>query len=96
MDRYPGGYVLLRGGYWTQHWDEILNLIRNQEAQAQRSRPLHRILWVEPHDGEMEIATTTAHLARRLGKAIHSAHKGDLTIHQPKGEPLVRVVWERD
>jgi len=96
IDRYPGGYVFLQGGYWQNHWDEILNLVKNQEEEARRSRPLQRILWIEPKDGEVEIATTTPHLARRLGKAIQSAHKGELTIHQATGEPLVRLVWRRD
>ncbi len=96
IDRYPGGYVYLRGEYWTDHRDEIMNLVHNQEEEARRSRPLNRILWIEPRDEELEIATTTAHLARRLGKAIQSAHKGELTIHQAEGEPLVRLVWRRD
>ena len=96
IDRYPGGYLLLQGGYWQGRWNEILNLVRNQEKEAGRTRPLHRILWIEPKGGEVEIATTTPNLARRLGKAIQSAHKGELTIHQAEGEPLVRLVWRRD
>lgn len=96
IDRYPGGYVHLRGAYWRAHWQEILNLVKNQEEEASRTRPLQRILWIEPQGEEMEIATTTAHLARRIGKAIQSAHKGDLSIHQPEGEPLVRLVWRRE
>ncbi|MGC9529853.1 MAG: BCAM0308 family protein [Candidatus Bipolaricaulaceae bacterium] len=96
LDRYPGGYVYLRGGYWPAHREEIMNLVRNQEGEAQKQRPLNRILWIESRGEELEIATTTGHLARRLGKAVQSAHKGEVSFHQAEGEPLVRVVWERE
>lgn len=96
IDHYPGGFVHLRGDYWPAHREEIINLMRNQEEESQRSRPLNRILWIEPKGEELEVATTTEHLARRLGKALHSAHKGEVSIHQPAGEPFVRVVWRRD
>ena len=46
IDRYPRGYLLTQGGYWQGRWEEILNLVKKQE-EARRTRPLHRILWIE-------------------------------------------------
>ena len=79
IDRYPGGYLLIQGGYWQGRWEEILNLVKKQE-EARRTGPLHRILWIEPKDGEV----TAPNLARRLGKAVQPAHSPFI---RPKGNP---------
>jgi NMD protein affecting ribosome stability and mRNA decay len=96
IDRYPAGLVLLRGGYLTKHHQEILNIARNQAASAAAARPLQRIMWIEEEEDRMEIATTNGHLAQRIGKAIGSACKGDLTIKHAAGDQLVRVYWSRE
>ena len=80
IDRYPGGYLLIQGGYWQGRWEEILNLVKNQEEEARRTGPLHHILWIESKDGEV----TAPNLARRLGKAIQSAHSPFI---RPKASP---------
>ncbi|HIC95709.1 TPA: ATPase [Candidatus Bipolaricaulota bacterium] len=96
VDRYPGGIVYLSGGYLLKNEGEIMNLVRNQEEQARAKRPLQRIMWVEWKDEGIEIATTNHHLARRIGRAINSAHAGRLVIKQKAGENFVRVYWERE
>jgi hypothetical protein len=53
-------------------------------------------MWVKEGQGEVEIATTNSHLALRIGKAIKSASKGDLTIKRAAEDQLVRVYWERE
>jgi NMD protein affecting ribosome stability and mRNA decay len=94
-DRFPGGIVYLSGGYLWDKEEEIMNIVRNQEEQAKAKRPLQRIMWVERGEGGIEIATTNQHLARRIGRAVNSAHAGDLAIKQKVGENFVRVYWER-
>ncbi len=96
QDRYPGGLLYLSGSYLATKRDEILNLVRNQEEEANKRRPLQRILWIKEGEDGMEIATTTPHLAMRLGKAIHSAHKGDLEMQPLEGEYMVRLFWRRE
>jgi len=96
IDRYPAGLVVLRGAYLKKHHQEILNIARNQAASAAAARPLQRIMWVKEGQGEVEIATTNGHLALRIGKAIKSASKGDLTIKRAAEDQLVRVYWERE
>ncbi|HDC92586.1 MAG TPA: ATPase [Candidatus Acetothermia bacterium] len=95
-DRYPGGLLYLGGSYLAEKRDEILNLVRNQEEEARRQRPLQRVLWIKDEGDEVEIATTTPHLAMRIGRAIHSAHKGDLEIKPLEDEYMVRLFWRRD
>jgi len=96
LDRNPAGLILLRGGYFSAHREEIMNLVRNQAEAAATTRPLQRIMWVEERDEGVEIATTDPHLATRIAKAIGSAYKGRLEIKQAPQEPLVRCYWERD
>lgn len=95
-DRYPGGIVYLSGAYLRAKEGEIMNIVKNQEEQAKAKRPLQRIMWVERRDEGIEIATTNQHLARRIGRAVNSAHAGDLVIKQKAGENFVRIYWERE
>jgi NMD protein affecting ribosome stability and mRNA decay len=96
VDRQPGGMIYLSGQYLKEKEEEIMNIVRNQEEQARAKRPLQRIMWVEKGDEGIEIATTNQHLARRIGRAVNSAHSGDFTIKQTSGENFVRVYWERE
>ena len=96
IDRYPAGLVNLEGSYFEEKRDEILNIVRNQEAAVCATRPLQRILWIEEKKGAVEIATTNSHLALRIGKAVHSACKGDLVVKRAGEDPLVRVFWTRE
>jgi len=96
VDRQPGGLVYLSGRYLWEREEEIMNIVRNQEEQAKAKRPLQRIMWIEKRDDAIEIATTSQHLARRIGRAVGSAHAGELEIKQATGERFVRVYWERE
>jgi hypothetical protein len=92
----PAGLLELSGDYLAKHRDEILNIARNQAASVAATRPLQRILWIEEKGGPIEIATTNPHLALRIGRAIRSACKGELTVKQAGRDSLVRAYWERE
>ncbi|MCX6096057.1 MAG: BCAM0308 family protein [Candidatus Bipolaricaulota bacterium] len=96
IDRMPAGLLGLSGDYLAKHRDEILNIARNQAASVAATRPLQRILWIEEKGGSIEIATTNPHLALRIGRAIRSACKGELTVKQAERDSLVRAYWERE
>ncbi len=96
QDRNPGGVVYLNGSYLQTHRDEILNTAKNQEKLARESRPLQRIMWIKHGSDGLEIATTNVHLARRIGEAIHHAHKGNLDIKYSEGDRFARIYWHRD
>jgi len=96
IDRLPGGVIRLSGRYLREHADEILNIVHNQAAAAAEQRPLQRIMWIEEDEGTTEIATTSGHLAARIGKAIAGACKGTLRIKRARDDQLTRVYWERE
>ncbi len=91
----PHGIVTLRGDYWVMHKDEILNLIHNEEQRTVGDNPLARIMSIREEDEHLIIETTNEALAQRIGKRVHSAHKGNVDYKWPNGNHLVRVDWER-
>jgi hypothetical protein len=95
IDRLPAGLLYLSGPYLEQHREEILNIVNNQSTSAAAQRPLQRVMWIEKTKDTTEIATTSSHLAQRIGKAIEDACKGTLTIKHADEAQLVRLYWER-
>ncbi|SHL06885.1 BCAM0308 family protein [Rhodothermus profundi] len=95
-DRYPAGYVELKGAFLSAHQEEILNLVRNLEAQEKQARPLERILQLELQNGCCYVTTTGVHLARRIGEALARAYQGKLSFAYADGDRVIRVQWRRD
>ena len=95
-DGVPEGLIYLSGEYLEEHKKEILNIAKNNEEKARTTRPLQRIMWIDNDKENIEIATTSEHLARRIGKAVNRAHSGELDIKSAKEDRLVRVYWNRN
>ena len=95
-EKTPEGIIHLSGRYLNEHKREIINIAKNRESRAQETRPLQRIMWMRKDGDSIEIATTSEHLARRIGKAVKDAHDGELDINSGKNQRLTRVYWERD
>lgn len=93
--RDPQGVIYLRGDYWKQHRDDIMNLVHNEERRGTNVNPLERVMAVREENGALIIDTTTEKLAQRIGRAIHSAHKGEIEYKWGETNQLVRVYWER-
>lgn len=93
--RDPQGVVTLKGDYWLQHETDIINLIRNEEDRGTNTNPLERIIDIRREGDILVVETTTEKLAQRIGRAVHSAHKGDVEYKWSDGNQLVRVYWER-
>lgn len=94
-DRYPAGYVTLRGSFLREHREEVLGLLRHVEAREKADHPLHRIIGTREEEGALEITTTDMHLARALGDALHRAYRGELEYRYAKEDSLLRVAWSR-
>jgi NMD protein affecting ribosome stability and mRNA decay len=94
-DRFPAGYVTLKGEFFAAHRDEIVHLARNREAHEKAEHPLERIMGIEDVEGGVQITTTDTHLARDIGEAVHAAYKGELEFRYNKEENLLRVYWRR-
>lgn len=96
-DDCPAGIVSLSGGFLQAHKEEILGLVRNQEALEKGEHPLHRIMSIAEEDGgTVVIKTTDIHLPRRIGEALHSAYEGALDFHYEEETYFVRVAWSRE
>lgn len=93
--RDPQGIVTLRGDYWPQHREEILNLVRNEELRAMHDNPLERIVDIREQNGALIIETTNEKLAQRIGRAVYKAHKGEIEYKWSQDNNLVRVEWSR-
>jgi len=94
-DRFPAGYVTLKGAFLGTHRDEILHLVRHREATEKADHPLERIMAIEDSGDGVVVTTTDTHLARNIGEAVHAAYKGELEFHYNKEENLLRVHWTR-
>ncbi|MCU0764815.1 MAG: BCAM0308 family protein [Burkholderiaceae bacterium] len=94
-DRYPAGYVVLKGDFLAGHREEVLQLARHREAKEKAEHPLERIMAVEDVEGGVQITTTDTHLARDIGEAVYSAYRGELEYHYNKEQNLLRVHWAR-
>ena len=95
-DNFPGGIVTLTGDYVLLHKQELLNLIKNEEARARGSNPLERVMSVkETGYGGMVISTTNEKMAQRIGRAIRKAFSGKVTYQWSHDNKLARVDWAR-
>jgi hypothetical protein len=92
-DKYPAGYVTLKGEFFVTHRAEILQLVRHREAREKAEHPLQRVMDIEDIDDGVLVTTTDIHLARDIGEAMDAAYKGELEYHYNKDENLLRVLW---
>ena len=94
-DRFPAGQIELKGSFFDEHRDEILNLVHNIEDREKADRPLERIMSVEAERDHTMVTTTGIHVARRIGEALSRAYKGDLSYQYAEAEKRIRVYWQR-
>jgi hypothetical protein len=95
-DNFPGGIVTLKGDYVLPHKQDLMNLIKNEEARARGFNPLERVMSVKENGyGSIVISTTNEKLAQRLGRAIKKAFHGEVAYHWSHDNKLARVDWER-
>ncbi len=94
-EKYPAGYLELKGSFLKEHREEMLNLIRNEEKDEKGEHPLERIMDITEAEEQTLITTTGIHIARRIGEAVSRAYKGDLSFTYGDGEKSIRVLWDR-
>lgn len=96
QDHFPAGYVTIKGAFFKDHRDEILQLINNKADRERENRPLQRIMAIEDVRDGLQVTTTDSHLARGIAEALQSAYKGDLKLRYSRDENLVRATWSRN
>ena len=94
-DKFPAGYVTLKGEFFLAHREQVLQLVKNREAKEKAEHPLERIMGVEDTADGTTVTTTNTHLARDIAEALHHAYKGDLDYHYNKEDNLLRASWSR-
>jgi NMD protein affecting ribosome stability and mRNA decay len=94
-DRFPGGYVTLKGPFVQAHRDELKKLVEAREEHEKAEHPLERVMGIGERAGSLEITTTGNHLARAIANAVRAAYDGTLKVRYEADENLVRAVWTR-
>lgn len=94
-DRVPAGILTLSGGFFDEHREEIVALIRNKVEAENNQHPMKRMMNMEREGGETVITFTDTHLPRGVGSSIESAYQGDLEIQYTQEAGIVRVNWCR-
>ena len=94
-DRVPAGELTLSGAFFTDHRQEILNLIHNAETEARAEHPLERLMDIEEWEDRTVITFTDAHLVHGVGEALHHAYQGELDSQYTNEDDLLRVSWSR-
>jgi NMD protein affecting ribosome stability and mRNA decay len=94
-DKFPAGFVTLKGAFLQSHRDEILHLIRHREAKEKAEHPLQRVMAIVDSPGGIVVTTTDTHLAGDIAQALHHAYKGELEFHYNNEENLLRATWSR-
>ncbi|MGZ8383152.1 MAG: BCAM0308 family protein [Nitrospira sp.] len=93
QDKYPKGFLTLKGSYKDDHREQVMGVIHNTEAKEKQEHPLARIMTIGEQPEGLVLSTTDTHLPRRIGAALKHAHHGELAVHYEKNEEFVRVTW---
>jgi hypothetical protein len=94
-DRFPAGYVMIKGAFIEEHRDEIVRLIEKHGKKEKADRPLQRIMAIDQKRDGLEVTTTDSQLARGIAEALHEAYKGELKLRYSRDENLLRATWKR-
>jgi hypothetical protein len=96
-DGEPSGFLHLEGAYLNERGDEIRHFLQKEAKRAAEDNPLARIMrWEMDEKGRPTLATTTEHLADRLGHALEKAFKGKARYDFSHENKLAHVYWLRD
>jgi NMD protein affecting ribosome stability and mRNA decay len=95
QDRFPAGYVTIKGAFLAKHRDEIIALITSKEGLEKADDPLQRIIAIEDVREGLQVTTTDSYLARGIGEALHETYQGDLKLRYSRDEYLLRATWKR-
>jgi hypothetical protein len=94
-DNYPAGRIEIKGDFFNEHREEILNLISNIEKHEKEKHPLERIMSVIDEKDHTLVTTTGIHIARRIGDALSQSYKGEYSFQYAEGDKSIRVYWHR-
>ena len=94
-ENVPNCVVTLKCDFLKEHKQEILNLIHNEDERSKNYNPLKRIMKINEKKGEIEILTTSAKLAQRIGSILFKAYSGEVEYKKHDNAKFMRVEWRR-
>jgi hypothetical protein len=92
QDKLPAGVITLHH-VPQQLKDQIIGLVRNEEAAEKTEHPLNRIIAVDDAEDKVVVRTTDIHLPRRIGEALKRTYHGTLDMNFDDDGYLARVDW---
>jgi len=95
-DTELGGVIRISGKFLLDHENEILNLVKREGKLSEERNPKAKIVKIEKADGGILIEVSEHNLAMKIGKALHSAYKGEHHYNFREGEKFAEVRWSRD
>jgi hypothetical protein len=90
------GIVHIRGSFYWQRREQILNMLRNEEAKEVIHNPLDRIIDIIETDDEVRVETTSESLAVHLGRMLYHSYGGKVEYKFSDDQKLARVNWHRE
>ncbi|MBU1767991.1 MAG: hypothetical protein KJ648_07805 [Candidatus Omnitrophica bacterium] len=94
-DNYPMGVVNISGDFVSEHFEELVNLVKAEERRALEKNPLERLMKVDKVDGGIHVETTSEALALRIGRMLSKSYKGNTDFKFRYGDKYVIVDWAR-
>jgi NMD protein affecting ribosome stability and mRNA decay len=95
-DHYVMGIVYITGNFFKQRRDQILNMLRNEEAKEVTHNPLDRIIDIMEKDDDVRVETTSENLAVHLGRMLYHSYGGSVEYKFSDDQKLARVYWNRE
>lgn len=96
VDHFPAGCVELGGEFFAAHRQDILQrILRCGESEAVR-HPAERIKRMAAQGGRVEVWTSHARLAKRIGDFLEEQLGGQLSCHFERAPEVLRVAWRRE
>ena len=90
------GIVYITGNFFKQRRDQILNMLRNEEAKEVTNNPLDRIIDIMEKDDDVRVETTSENLAVHLGRMLYHSYGGSVEYKFSDDQKLARVYWNRE
>jgi NMD protein affecting ribosome stability and mRNA decay len=93
---FEGEVTLMPSTFLSEHKEEIMNLIRNEEERAKGMNPLERIIAVKEENGKVVVLTTDEKLSQRIGRELKKAYQGKTVYRWSEDTKCARVTWSRE
>lgn len=89
----PAAHVMIGGQFAQDHAEDVTRLVHEVEHREKTAHPLRRVMAVDQHGNEMDIATTDVRLAQDICNALQDSFDGKLNVDYDEGEKVLRVRW---